>query len=417
MSNKYAQIEEQIQQGEIKKAEIILSRLLRSARDKESITVGLIYRARIRLLTNRPDEAVSDLLAAKENDPASFEGQVNLIRLLADAYLAQFEQSQVGFADRTDIQQAEDLYRIILHKFEAYDEMGWVYYQLGRIALISSNTTLARQYLEKALFSVSSLPTLIAFVFERLGFLEYYEERNAKQALVFLNKAADTYPASASPTWLSQLHILRSRVLREIDHQGAIDAVEKALEIIAGMDSSAERQVFGEASLVMAELHSELDINHEKIVAHLQQFFGTSKRPVGVDVTWSRAYEMLADAYTALQQYDKSIAAYQSALQYNPYHPWEDSIRYRIARSYYRMQDYEHTVDLLIDMLQTGKEANPEYQDFNTYNLLGNAYFAQKKYALAAEVYAQALEMAPPGMDISQTRSYLELAQQRNSPL
>lgn len=416
MTDKYKQIEEQIARGEIKKAEITLARLLRSASSDQEIAESLIYRARLRLITDRPDEALADLKTAQERNQAIFAKNPELTSLFADAHLTQFEQSQVGFADRSDITEAQTLYHTIMEKFPDYDEMGWITYQLGRIALIKNDKTTARLYFQKSLSSPSKLPTLTALTFERMGFLEYYEERDARQAITYLDKALHTYPESASALWLSQLHLLRSRVLRELNSQLSIEAVQQAIDLITG-DTPPERELIAEASLATAELYTEMEYENNEIVANLQRFFSMSKRPLGVDVTWSRAYEMLGDAYTRLELYDKSITAYQFALQHNPYHPWEDSIRYRIARSHYRMQDYDQTVDLLIDMLRTNKESNQPLQLFNIYNLLGNAYFAQQKYALAAEVYAQALEKAPAGIDITQTRDYLKLSQQQNPPL
>jgi tetratricopeptide (TPR) repeat protein len=119
---------------------------------------------------------------------------------------------------------------------------------------------------------------------------------------------------------------------------------------------------------------------------------------------------MLGDCYFALEQYDSAVTAYENALQCNPYHPWEETVHYRIARAHYQQQQYPATISTLHKVIQ-------DTTDYRIYNLLGNALFALGQYVQAARVYETGISMAPPGANIQMMRTYHQLSQNMNSPL
>jgi tetratricopeptide (TPR) repeat protein len=133
-----------------------------------------------------------------------------------------------------------------------------------------------------------------------------------------------------------------------------------------------------------------------------------SKNPVGVDVTWSRAYEMLADAYFETQQYEAAVMAYHNALDCNPDHPWEESLHYRVAVSYYQQKDYAAVIEGINRLLAEGKAL----EDYRVYNLLGNSHFALRQFPEAVANYEKSLALAPLGTDVQTMKHYYELCQQ-----
>jgi len=402
---------------EIKKAEVIIARALRANPLSAIKAQILIRRARVRLMSARPEEAIDDLLTARSLAPEEFESP-SLLELLGDCYFARFELSSVGFAERNDTLQAQRAYRQILDGVPIYANLGWIHYQLGRILLTNNEAADADAYFRKALFSPSHVRGLTAYCYERLGFVAFYEHRDSHSAITFLNKAVDTYPSSENRAWLVQAHILRSRVYREARNYGmALTAAEAALAVAAdhAVDSKSG---LAEALLTAGELLAEIDGRERDVVAYLQQFLQISKKPLGVDVTWSRVHEMLGDAYSRLGQADAAAAAFHAALQFNPYHPWEVSLHYRIARSYYQQQQYEKAIEAIHRMLAAAQSEGQTVGDYRVYDVLGNAQFALGRYAEAIDAYQIALEIAPTNAEnLDKIKMYHQFAQELKRPL
>src|SRR5690606_25709414 len=246
-------IEDFLARNEIKKAEIAIAKYLRSELDSPERAQFLIYRARARLRSARPEEAIDDLLTAHEFSQELFENPETL-ELLGDAYLARFEMASVGFADRSDTGQASQYFQHIVNQFPNYSNRGWVYYQLGRIALTNNTVEMAENYFQRALLTPSHVRALTAYCYERLGFVAFYEKRDLDLALGFFNKAIDTYPASENQAWTVQVHILRSRVLRERRDYGlALSSAETAISVGTG-SGPENRTSLAEALLTAGEL-------------------------------------------------------------------------------------------------------------------------------------------------------------------
>ena len=405
-------IEDLLLKRDLKKVEIFIARALRSKIPDNDRAQLLTYRARARLIGARPEDAIDDLLAVRNLLPEDFE-QPEKLELLGDCYFARFEQASVGFADRNDTLQASTLYQQVIEHFPAHENLGWIYYQRGRIALTDNHIGQAEIYFRQALFTPSQISQLTAYCYERLGFTAFYERRDLNAALGFLNKAIDTYPMGENKGWLVQVHTLRSRVLRDMhNYEQALAAAEMAVEVAVAAGPEA-RLSLTEALLTAGELLAGLDGRERDVVNYLQEFLQNSKKPLGVDVTWSRVHEMLGDAYFRLGQYENAADAFRAALQFNPYHPWEVSLHYRIARSCYQKRDYEAAVRAVKQMLAAAETEGEPVRDYRVYDVLGNAHFALKRYAEAMEAYGIALEMAPPNAEnVDKIKTYYQFAQE-----
>lgn len=395
---------------EVKKAEMILARVLRADVEPAQRAELLLLRARAKLLTGRSDDALEDLYAVGVSSPQVLETP-EALELMGDCSLARFERASVGFADRGDTKRALQAYERILERVPDYPNSGWVLYQKGRVLLTDDRVHEAVACFQAALLHPSHMPTLTAYCYERLGFAAFYEQRHPRQALTYLNKAVDTYPAHERRTWLIQVQTLRSRVLREMRRYAeALEAAEKAITVAA---ASGEPKIeLADALLTAGEISFEIDGRQRDAATYLQQFVQVSRRPLGVDVTWSRVHEMLGDVYFRTGQYHASITAYEAALQFNPYHPWESWLHYRIARSHYQVNDYAQAITVMRRMLSAAEADGEAITDYRAYMILGSAQYALGSYADAADAYQKALTLAPTAADSDAIQRYAAAAQQ-----
>lgn len=401
------QIHELIEMRDIRKAEAIIGRLLRSKQDPNLYFQLLLCRAKVRIFSSRPDEALQDLLVVKNEHP-TLTNDPSYQELTADCYLARFETASVGFAQKNDVQHAQELYNALIQDYPLYDNLGWIHYQIGRAYLINANPKLAEDHFLKALFAPSTFPALTAYCYERLGFIAFYEKRQSTLAMTYLTKALHTYPASEPPQWLVQVYLLRSRILKEFGLEDALASAQIAYDIA---NDAGAKSVIAETLFTMAELYSGYTHNDGFVIEYLNRFMQISKSPIGIDVTWSRAHEMMGNAYANLEKFDQAISAYQNALQCNPYHPWEDSLRFRIAKCYYELKQPQKAIQIIGDLIH-----NRQSVDYQIYHLLGNAHYALNQYKLAIQAYETAIELAPAGTNIAIMQDLVTMAKQLDSP-
>ncbi len=408
----FQQIELLIDKREIKKADVIIARLMRSNSSPNDITALLMFRARTRLLTGRPDDAINDLISVQGSSSESTALTPQFLELWGDAHFARFELASVGFADRADTLRAFEAYEQITKQYSTYSNMGWIHYQQGRIYLTQNNSELAEECFHTALISASHVRYLTAYCYERLGFIAFYEDRDTERALAFLERAINTYPQSEDSHWLVQIHILSSRVYKVAgDSDHALASAERALKLASA--PHVEKRSLSEAILNITELLSSIQGHDKQALAYLEQFTQQTKRPPGADVTWSRVYEMRGNAHFTLGQYDDAISDYVTALQFNPDHPWELSIYQQIARCQYKKHAYRETIDSINRLLSVAQQDGLNIEDYRVYELLGGAYFALKRYDEAIQAYQSALEIVPPNTDYGhQIRSYYNLAKE-----
>lgn len=397
-----------LNENKIKQAEKSIARLLRSDLTPHKQAEILIVRAKARLMNARPESALDDLQTARTLDAAQFQKSITL-EILGDSYFARFELSPTGFVDRNDIVLSKEAYETIISNDPDYTNIGWVYYQLGRVYLAEANIVKAEQYLHIALLSRSYIQPLVAYCYERLGFIAFYEKRDLPQSINFLSKSIDTCPTDFSRAWLAQVYILRARVYVSSNRNDeALEDVNSALNLTGAQRQSTMKDTFTEALLTKAEILKNVSGREKELISCLEQYMQVSKKPLGVDVTHARAFEMLADAYLVLGKYTRSIEAYNSVLQYNPYHPWELSVYYRISRAYYLNGNYEKAIEAVKYAINTAKRDGQDI-DYRLYDLYGNAYFALKQYDKAADAYKTAINIAPDNEEhLSKIRQYYQ---------
>jgi tetratricopeptide (TPR) repeat protein len=408
----FQQIETLINGREVKKADILIARLMRSNLSADNMATLFMFRARTRLLAGRPDDAIDDLSSAEKLKPELEMHSDRFLELWGDAHFSRFELASVGFADRADTVRAQQAYEQLLLQDPHYSNIGWVRYQQGRIYLTQNNAIRAEECFHDALISASHVRYLTAYCYERLGFIAFYEYRDIKRALAFFDRATDTYPHTEDSYWLVQINILRSRVYNAAGQSDlALESAEVALKIAS--KSNTEKGSLSEAILNITELLSSLQGHDKQALAYLEQFTQQTKRPPGADVTWSRVYEMRGNAHFSLGQYDNAISDYVTALQFNPDHPWELSLYQQIARCHYKKHAYSETVDSINRLLNLAQQDGMNVEDFRVYELLGGALFALKRYNEATEAYQSALKIIPPNTDYShQILSYYNLAKE-----
>jgi tetratricopeptide (TPR) repeat protein len=386
MAETLQSVQKYIENHDTKRAEIAIARLLRQNPTNAARVRLLLYRARVRLLTDRPGEATQDLHEIGTLNQQTLD-QPEALELLADANLARFEAAQVGFTDRADIHAAQGIYERILTQMPKYDNNGWVQYQLGRIHLMLDQVPDAQNHFRKAMFMPSHVQALTAYCFERLGFIAYYEARQPEQAQVLLVKATQTYPDNASKLWLVQVYTLLSRVLRRLRPDEATSAAREAVHIAGNM--LHDRLPLAEALFTLAETLSAQPDRASAVIETVNRFTTTTKTPLGVDVTWSRIYEMLGDAYYQLSDNTSAIAAYENVLTYNPDHPMKDSVQFRIASAQYNQGDYQGAIDTITTLLTDARRDGQAMQDQRVYYLLGDANQALGQHQAAKRAYAQ----------------------------
>jgi tetratricopeptide (TPR) repeat protein len=411
----YQTIDELLNKRDVKRAEVLIARQLRTELSIQERTQLLIGRARARLMSARVDDALEDLHQARTFLPDEFQTPITL-ELLGDSHFARFELASVGFADRNDTAQALDAYDHILKNHPEYGNRGWVYYQRGRVLLTESRIDEAVACFQQALLAQSTVPALTAYCYERLGFVASYEQREFERALGFLNKAIATYPAGEDRRWMVNIHTLRSRVLREMHaYDAAVEAANLAINVAASSEGKAG---LADALLTTAEMLVLVEGRERDVITHLQHYIQISKKPLGIDVTWARVHEMLGDAYFTSNQLPTAIAAYQAALQFNPYTPWELSLHYRIARAFYQMGEYEKSIQNIQKMFQVAEADSQTIDDYRVYNILGNAYFALHNFQDAAAAYQTALQLAPANSDsLEKIRQYHQFAIDLSHPV
>ncbi len=412
MKEQLKTVDNLVSTGEFKKAEVAIARSLRSDLSPQEQSQILLYRARIRLLSARPEDALDDLHMIHQINPEGYE-LPSTKELEGDCYFARFELASVGFAQRTDVTEAERFYQEVIINHPNYNNLGWIYYQLGRVYVTTNQIDDAIRCFQQALINPTHIKPLTSYCYERLGFITYYEQRDLEKAISFLNRAVDTYPLTENPGWLVEVNLLRSRVFRGMQDYGqALTATEAAL-VIVSKDSNENRLILPEVLLMAGEILSEMGNRDKEVLAYLQQFTQNAKKPLGIDVTWSRVNEMLGDAYFNLGQYDNAISAYHASLQFNPDHPWVLSLQYRIARSYYQQKDYSHVISTIEHLLHVAEIEEQTVADYHIYDTLGSAFFALRKYNEAIAAYQIALQTAPPNADnVSKIKSYCDLARE-----
>src|ERR1043165_7002866 len=110
-------IESLIDKREIKKADVIIARLMRSNTLPTDMAALFLLRARTRLLTGRPEDAINDLITSQGSPSEFVIPSTQFLELWGDAHFARFELASVGFADRADTLRAQEAYEQIAEHY------------------------------------------------------------------------------------------------------------------------------------------------------------------------------------------------------------------------------------------------------------------------------------------------------------
>lgn len=414
-----ATIDQHLARGNAKRAENQLGRLLREDLVATTRSEVLVRRARARLLLSRPDEALADAQAAIDLTP-DLLGLNDIQCLLGDIHLLRFELAAVGFAERADTDRALEAYQTVYQRDPAYGNLGWVLYQWGRLLLSRDQMEEAYARFSEALVNPTTPAVVAAYCHERLGFIELVERRDPEAALVQFNRAAIAYPREAPFNWMVRLHLHKSRALREqARFNEAADAAQHARRLLKPLDPDY-RALAAEIALVLGEILAKTPGNEREAIDHLSQFLQLSRKPQGIDVTWSRVHETIGELWFQVEAYDSAIDAYRQALAFNPYHPLEVLLNYQIARAYFRGKDYREAIVYVDAMLRAAENDGQSVTDYRVYSMLASAQFALGAFAPAATSYRQALELAPPNAEQREEietylNSALELARRKEA--
>jgi tetratricopeptide (TPR) repeat protein len=412
LDEKLLQIDKALEEDDLRKAEGLTARLLKTGLSDEERAQVMLRRARTRFIRQYSEDALIDIETANDLFP-SIRELAYTKALLGDIYFNRYRLAQVGFADRADTERALQFYTEVLEYSPHYRQRGWVFYQRGCVYLIQNRVAEAQMDFEAGLERDNIPASLHSFCYERLGFIALDEHRDPQAALHYLDKSIQTYPAGKNAALLVQIHMQRSRAMRIMhDYEGALTAANRAL---ASLDNAAPnyRQGLTEAHLAIGEILANIPKREAEAIEHLLQFLQNSKRPLGVDVTWSRVYETLGDLSLRLNRHEQAIEAFQGALNFNPLHPMEVTIRYKIARCYYRLRAYEKSIEAIEKMQQVAATEHQSITDYRVYYVLGNALFALEEYKRAADAYRHARDLAPQNAEeLGKITTYLRYSEE-----
>lgn len=408
IDKKLLEIDEALNHNDIKKAEVAIARLLRGNHSAQERAALHLRRARARLQGAKPDDALEDLQTGLALHP-SLENAPDVKILRGDIHFARFELAPMGFADRSDTDNALQYYTEVA---EGHPQMSWVDYQIGRIYLSQNEVEKADASFQRALTVVANPSDVHALTYERLGFIHFFEYRQPQTALEMFQQAVDHYPKNSDLGWLVQLYIRMSSAYLELgEHQKALEAARRALRQI--QDGTSHRAALSEAHMAIADVLALMPDSEEEAIEHYIRFLQTSKRPPGIDVTWSQVNQNIGELSFRIGRYQQAINAYEKALEYNPYHPWEVNIRYQIARCHYRLRAYERAAEAIEKMEALAEEESIPITDWRVHNLLGNSYFALEEYAKAVEAYRKSIKLAPSNTEsVEKMHIYLRFAEE-----
>jgi tetratricopeptide (TPR) repeat protein len=401
---------------DIKHSEILLTRELKTTKDKQSRIQLLIQRTRLRLRLHHVDAAWEDFaaiqLAQTQADAPTYR---QLVLLEADCNLARFETASVGFANRQFLNRSIDLYEWLMSSQDSDEALSWIHYQLGRARMFAMDFFSAAQEFKRslALPGTGDYPELTAYCYERLGYIEYYEYRNPQLALAYLRRALVTYPDATDDRWRVSVYLLCGRILKETHKiESALDYTKAAFDITLQSDDKA---LLGEPLLAITEILALTSGNDRYIVDVITRYMHFKRRPPGIDLTWGILNDMLGDAYFNLGQYDNAIEAYRDALFFNPDHLTEANVQFKLGRCYYQLRQYRRVEQCVRRGLSEIDRENFGYAESYLYELLGHACFANGEYDKAITAYEHSIELNTASTTSRiQLQHYLALARSQS---
>lgn len=339
--------------------------------------------------------------------------------LLASAHFSRYQHAPIGHARRADAEQALKYYHALITRYPKFDNIAWVYYQMGLVLNALNEQDSACACFRNSLNMPSEDSAVKSYAYERLAHYEFYVRRDFKQAYNLLDLALAVYTSQPNKRWLIEAYLFKARIQQVLKQpEGTYQSVEKAIQH-ALTHFRNDTTELSEILFASAELLTQIE-NHEKQSAkYMEEYLRIRPKPDGIDVSWSRANEIIANVRFAEGLYEESLNAYRATLEYNPYHPWHLNINYQIALCHYQQGQYQQTIDTIQHLLETAHRDSTIISDYRVYDVLGSAQFALSKFKEASESYRQALDLTPPQPNvIDKIKLYwhhsLQLAQKKD---
>ncbi len=400
-----------IQDGEIKRAELLVAEILRDEKSASARANVLLARARCKFLNGRPQEALEDWEQISALAPEIAETPIAL-ELRADAHLALFELSSVGFAGKEGQAASESLYRQVIRQHPTYENRGWLHYQLGRVLLTANRNNEASVQFHQALVTPSNLPALNAYCYERLAFIAHYEERDRLRALGYLEKAIHHYPAGYWRGWLVEILLMRARVTLELGRLSlARLSIDEVLRLL-GDEHPKKANALYDAAEILLKIPGE----EQAVIPLLEEYLELSKQPLSIDVSWARAHERLGELYFRSARYDDAVSAYRQALRHNPYSPLSSNLQFQLACAQYQGGHYHQACETLAKLILAEQNEGSSISDYRVYELLGNAHFVIGNYDDSLRAYQNALALSTENSpDYQQICRYHDYALRRST--
>jgi tetratricopeptide (TPR) repeat protein len=341
------------------------------------------------------------------------------ILLTASAYFSRYQHAPIGHARRNDAENALRYYHALITQYPKFNNIAWVYYQIGMVLNALNQQDSACACFRNSLNMPSQDNTVKSYAYERLAHYEFYEKRDFKQAFHLLDLALAVHISQQDKRWLIEAYLFKARIQQVLKQPNSTyQSIETAVQHarVHFRDDTAE---LAEILFTSAELLAQIETYEKESARYMEEYLRLRPKPDGIDVSWSRGNEIVANVRFTEGLYDDALTAYQATLEYNPYHPWHLTIYYQIALCYYQQARYQQAIDTVQNLLEIAHRDNIIMSDYRIYDVLGSAQFALGDFQSASESYRKALSLTPPQPNvIDKIKLYwhysLQLAQKKD---
>jgi tetratricopeptide (TPR) repeat protein len=401
-------IEAALDKGNYRRAGQLLERFSVEAKHSHSPQIMLLM-ARHAHLTHEHTKSITLLEAIPQQQKT-----IHVFLLLGDAYFARYKQAPIGHSQRMDADYALQNYHQCLTQYPDYEDIAWVYYKIGLVLTALNEQESACSYFRQSLnMPSSSTLSVKSFAYEKLAQYEFYIARDFKQAHQLLELAIAVYAPNADRTWFIHALLFKAKIF-QVQHRSqevfhTLETAIKQAKIHFQHDAGHLADIYFSAGEILVQA----DGYEAQSAQYMQLYLQLRTKPESIDVSWSRANEIIANALFFDGKHEQALKAYLATLQYNPYHPWQMTIHYQIARCHYQEGDYTQTVKTLLQLLDVAQRDNVTITDFRVYDMLGSAYFALGDFKAAAQSYREALKLTPPDPNlVDKIKLYWHYSQQ-----
>lgn len=398
-----------IDKGDHRRAQQLINKLPPNTLDHPEV---ILLRARYAYLTHDYTECIHLLTPIADTSPLALD-------LIASAYFARYQTAPIGHARRSDADHALKYYHLLINTYPKFDDIAWAHYHMGMVLNTLDQKESACACFRNSLNLPAKNNLIKSYAYERLADYEFYVQRDFKQAFHLLDLALAVHSQPQDTRWTIDAYLFRARiqqVLKQPDE--TFQSIETAIQHARAYfrDDTTE---LAEILFVSAELLAQVEVYEEQSARYMEEYLRLRPKPDGIDVSWSRGNEIIANVRFAEGHYEEALNAYRATLEYNPYHPWHLNIYYQIALCYYQQAKYQKSIDTIQQLLNIAHRDNIIMSDYRVYDVLGSAQFALGNFREASESYREALNLTPPQPNvIDKIKLYwhysLQLAQKKD---